>query len=88
MKNNQLTLVLVILFFLTTVATGFLVIRYNSSIHRLQEAKGRENNALILGKVFNQLIAESVEYGKKGNPAIEPILQSLTNGPAAKPATK
>jgi hypothetical protein len=88
MKNNQLTLVLVILFFLTTLATGLLVLRYNSSIHKLQDAKGRENNAMILGKVFNQLIGESVEYGKKTNPAIEPILQSLTNAPAAKAVTK
>jgi hypothetical protein len=87
MKNNQLTLIFVILFFLTTVGTGLLVIRYNSSMHKLQEAKGRENNAVILGKVFNQLVLESAEYGKK-NPAIEPILQSLTNQAAAKAAIK
>ena len=87
MKNNQLTLILVILFFLTTLATGGLVLWYNHTIHKLQEAKGRENNALILGKVFNQLIAESADYSKR-NAAIEPILQSLTNRPAAKPATK
>ena len=88
MKNNQLTLILVILLFLSTVATGGLVLWYNHTIHKLQDAKGRENNAIILGKVFNQLVAESAEYGKKNNSAIEPILQSLTNAPAAKALPK
>ncbi len=87
MKNNQLTLILIILFFLATLDTAWLVIRYNISLHRLQEAQSRGRAALILGKVFNQLIGESVEYSKK-NPAIEPILQSLTNQAAAKPAIK
>jgi preprotein translocase subunit SecG len=87
MKNNQLTLILVILFFLTTLATGLLVLRYNSSIHKTQDAQGRAKNAVILGKVFNQLIGETAEYGKK-NPAVEPILQSLTNQAAAKATTK
>jgi len=87
MKNNQLTLILVILFFLTTVATGGLVLWYNHTMHKAQDAQGRAKNAVILGKVFNQLIGESAEYGKK-NPAIEPILQSLTNQAAAKPVTK
>jgi hypothetical protein len=87
MKNNQLTLILVILFFLTTLATGMLVIGYNLSMRKAQDAQLRAKNAVILGKVFNQLIGESVEYNKK-NPAIEPILQSLTNRAAAKPATK
>ena len=87
MKNNQLTLILVILFFLTTLATGALVIGYNFSMRKAQDAQLRAKDAIILGKVFNQLIGESAEYGKK-NPAIEPILQSLTNQAAAKPVTK
>jgi hypothetical protein len=87
MKNNQLTLILVILFFLTTLATGLLVVRYNSSVHKLQDAKLRANNAVVLGRVFNQLITESVEYSKK-NPAIDPILQSLTNRIATKAENK
>jgi hypothetical protein len=87
MKNNQLTLILVILFFLTTLATVGLIVRYNISVRRLQDARVRANNAVILGKVFNQLIAESAEYSKK-NPAIDPILQSLTNRAAAKAENK
>jgi hypothetical protein len=87
MKNNQLTLILVILFFLTTLAAGGLIILYNRSVHKLQDAKLRANNAVVLGRVFNQLVAESVEYSKK-NPAIDPILQSLTNRIAAKAENK
>jgi hypothetical protein len=87
MKNNQLTLILVILFFLTTLATVGLIVRYNISVHRLQAARANANNAVILGKVFTQLVAESAEYSKK-NPAINPILQSLTNRAAAKAENK
>jgi hypothetical protein len=87
MKNNQLTLILVILFFLTTLAAVGLMVRYHISVHRLQDARVRANDAVILGKVFNQLIGESVEYSKK-NPAIDPILQSLTNRAAAKAENK
>jgi len=87
MKNNQLTLILVILFFLTTLATAGLILKYNSSVHKLQDARLRANNAVILGKVFSQLVGESAEYGKK-NPSIDPILQSLTNRAAAKAENK
>ena len=87
MKNNQLTLILVILFFLTTLATVGLIVRYKISLRGLQDARARANDAVILGKVFNQLIGESVEYSKK-NPAIDPILQSLTNRAAAKAENK
>jgi hypothetical protein len=78
MRNNQTTSLLVGMLFLLTVFTGWLTIKYNSSVRQLQQVQTKANNVAVLRNALQSLAAETIEYSKK-NPAIEPLLQSLAS---------
>lgn len=78
MKNNQLTFILVGVFFLTTLGTAALSYKFTSSFRKLQAVQMRLNVLKNTDLFLNQLIKESEEYGKK-DPGITPILQSIAN---------
>jgi hypothetical protein len=83
MKNNQLTFILVGVFFLTTLGTVVLGLKFNSSVREFQAADMRHrmfNNTQIF---VNQLSAAVSEYSKK-DPGINAVLQSFAaQNPAA-----
>ena len=82
MKNNQLTFILVGVFFLTTLLTFWLGQKYNTSLHKLQDVAttlARMQNTKLF---MDQLGAETIEFGKK-NPSINPIIEAATNAAAA-----
>lgn len=89
MKTNPLTAFLVGILFLSSVsAAGFATwyVMSVKAIHKMQPELAEIN--VVVSRV-QMLVNESMEY-RKHNPAIDPILQSVTpraNLPAA-PATK
>lgn len=97
MKNNQVIAVMTGIFFVCAVVTFFNIWNYHVSLKQLGEWEARANYVRILNPELTALLNDTAEYSKK-NPAVVPILQSLTNGtysgaatakPAAtKPATK
>jgi hypothetical protein len=84
MKNNQLTFILLGVFFLTTLGTAVLSYKFNSSFRRLQAVQMKINILKNTELFLNQLIKESQDYSKK-DPGITPILQSITT-PTPNPA--
>jgi hypothetical protein len=90
MKNNQLTFILVGVFFLTTLATAVLSYKFVSSLHRMQVLQVRMVYVNNTQNFLNQLLNEAAEYGKK-NPDIMPLVQSVAapspNAAAALPST-
>jgi hypothetical protein len=93
MKNNQVIAVMTGIFFVCSVVTFFNVWNYHASMRQLGEWENRANYVRgVLNPMLASLVNDTTEYSKK-NPAVIPILQSLTNGisrPAAAPksATK
>ncbi len=80
MKNNQLTFILVGVFFLTTLGAAALTYKYISAYRREQALKFKLDYTQTF---LNQLLTETAEYSKK-DPGVTPILQSLaTQNPAA-----
>ncbi len=84
MKNNQLTFILVGVFFLATLGTSVLSWRFVSSVRKLQEMQPAIQAKMALmnnTKAFlEHLGTETAEYAKK-DPNINAVLQSL-NTPA------
>lgn len=96
MKNNQILSALTGIFLLCSLVTFYNVWHYRNSLKQLSEIQGRASYVRsVLEPMLQSLLNDTVEYSKK-NPAVMPILQLLTNGPArtaapmpmAKPATK
>ena len=85
MTKNQLTLVLVGVLFLSTLATVYLTQKFNSSTKQMVEENVKLQKMQNTIAVLQQLYNDSVEYGKK-NPGIQPVLQYVTNIPATLPA--
>jgi hypothetical protein len=84
MKNNQLTFILLGVFFLTTLGTSVLSYKFTSSFRRLQAVQVKINILKNTELFLNQLIKDSDEYSKK-DPGITPILQGIAN-PTPNPA--
>jgi hypothetical protein len=76
MKNNQLTFILLGVFFLTTLGTAVLSYKFTSSFRRLQAVQVKINMLKNTELFLNQLIKESDDYSKK-DPSITPILQGI-----------
>jgi hypothetical protein len=94
MKKNQLNFILVGVFFLSTLASVGLAVRYSRAARKFQEMQITLIKMQNTQNFIQQLYAESVDYGKR-NPAIQPVLTALTNGsafvesaPATHPAAK
>lgn len=81
MKNNQFTSILVGVFFLMTLATVALGIKFNSSVHEFQVTEVRHKMLLNTQVFLNQLSANIAEYSKK-DPAINTMIQSFANANA------
>jgi hypothetical protein len=79
MKNNQLTLILVGVFFLMTLGTVILGVKFNSSVKEFQAADVRHKMYLKTQIFLNQLSANITEYSKK-NSDINTVLQPFANG--------
>lgn len=83
MKNNQLTGVFLGLFFLSTLGTAYLMLRYNSSVRQLQRVEAGVMTINALQSLFN----EANEYSKT-HPDMKAVLQPFTVAPrTAAPAT-
>ncbi len=82
MKNNQLTFILVGVFFLTTLATIVLSYKFVNSVRTLQATQAQLNKVNVTKGFLNQLAADTAEYAKK-NPDINAVLQPFTNPNAA-----
>jgi hypothetical protein len=93
MKNNQVIAVMTGIFFVCSLVTFFNIWNYHSTMKQLGEWETRANYVRnVLNPMLSSLVNDTTEYSRK-NPAVIPILQSLTNGisrpaAAAKPATK
>jgi hypothetical protein len=92
MKNNQVIAVMTGIFFVCSLVTVFNVWNYHASLKQLGEWEGKADYVRALNPILASLRNDTAEYSKK-NPAVMPILQSLTNGTyrsgaAPKPATK
>ena len=92
MKNNQLIAALVGILFLCSLSTAYLTWKYRSSMNELQDIQGKAAYVNTYRPILESLLNDTIEYSKK-NPAIGPLLYSVTNrakaaAPAAKPATK
>ena len=83
MKNNQLATMFLGLLFLSTAFSSFLILRYNSALHRLQNLQPQlvaESNARSL---IQAIMNDTIEYSKT-HPDINKVLQPYTIG--GKPA--
>jgi hypothetical protein len=80
MKRNRSIFILVAVLFLTTLATGALLLSYHSSMRNLQSLK--QQMALINNtqSILPSLNADISEYAKK-NPSISNFLQSVMGPP-------
>jgi len=85
MTKNQLTLILVGVLFLSTLAAAYLTQKFNSSVKHSQEMAVDLTRLKNTAAVLQRLYAVSFEYGKT-NPSIAPILQAATNVTVAQPA--
>jgi hypothetical protein len=74
MRNNQLTFILVGVFFLTTMGAVVLSYRFINSVRTLQNVQQRLSVVNYTKGFINQLGAETSEYAKK-DPAISAVLQ-------------
>jgi hypothetical protein len=81
MKNNQFTFILVGVFFLMTLATVVLGVKFNSSIHEYQAVEPKHKMLLTTQIFLNQLSATIAEYSKK-DPNINVMIQSFANANA------
>jgi hypothetical protein len=82
MKNNQLIAVLTGVFFLCALTTAYNTYRYHVSTHALLDMQGRAAYVDTVRPILESLLHDTIEYSKK-NPAINPLLASVTNLPAA-----
>jgi hypothetical protein len=93
MKNNQVIAALTGILVLSSVWTFYETWSYRSSLQRMGVAQMHAAYVKsVETPVMQSLLNDTAEYSKK-NPAVMPILQSLTNNmsrsaAAAKPATK
>jgi hypothetical protein len=78
MKNNQFTFILVGVFFLTTLGTVVLGLKFNSSVKEFQAADMRHRMFVNTQIFLNQLGGEIGEYSKK-DPGINTMLQSFAS---------
>lgn len=85
MKNNMITTIFLALFLVSTALNVWVILNYNSSIHKLQQLKG---NSMAVLPVIQQLLNESIEYSKT-HPDMAHYLQGTSGGaPKAVPAAK
>lgn len=92
MKNNQLTSMLLGLLLLSTLATIGLILKYNSSLHKLQRLQPELVAANNARSIVQAILNDTIEYSKT-HPDINRLLQPYTAGakpaaPAAAPAKK
>lgn len=85
MKKNQLTFLLVGVFFLCTLGTVVLMFKYRSSSHALQELQPVVQNTSLAQRLFQSMESDANEYSKK-NPEIIKFFQQ--NAPAPTSAAK
>lgn len=79
MKNSQLTFILVGVFFLTTLGTVVLGLKFNSSFRELQAADAKHKLLMQTQFFLNQLSVDIGEYSKK-DPGINTAIQAFVNG--------
>jgi len=93
MKNNFLTSLLLGLFFLSTLANGGLIWRYNTSLHQLERQSQDQELQQRLAQINNArsimqaILKDTLEYSQTNrSPEMMRILQGLNakNKPAAK----
>lgn len=83
MKNNLLVGVFLGLFFLSTLITAVMMLKYNRSIQKLQSMQGSIMTMNALQSIFN----EANEYSKT-HPDMKAVLQPFAAAPRpAAPAT-
>ena len=94
MKTSHTVPVLMVLLIASLVINAGLSYQYLRSVRKLQEMQSVRLQINRVLTVFQAMVGDSVEYGKR-NPAIMPILQPVlakaapatpTPPPAAKPA--
>jgi Na+-transporting methylmalonyl-CoA/oxaloacetate decarboxylase gamma subunit len=86
MKNNLLGVVLAVLFLLMTLITGGLIYRHIALNRQIRDVQATIAANTRARTVFNSVIADAIEYGKK-NAAINPLLQQIGALPGgARPA--
>ncbi len=86
MKNNQIILILVGVFFLTTLGAVVFSYRFINSIRTLQGVQQRLSVVKYTQGFLNQLGVETMEYAKKDpgiNAVIQPANAAATLPPAA-----
>jgi hypothetical protein len=81
MKNNQMTFILVGLFFLLTLWTAVLGIRYNLSAREFREEDYRRKLQMNTLSFLNQLSVDVTEYSKRDS-GINAVLQPYAVGNA------
>jgi hypothetical protein len=81
MKNNQFTFILVGVFFLMTLGTVVLGVKFNSSVREYQAIEVKHKMLVNTQFFLNQLSATIAEYSKK-DPAINSMIQSFANASA------
>jgi hypothetical protein len=74
MKNNQLTLFLVGVLLLTTLATVALSYKFVTSVRNLQATQAKLNTVNFTKGFLNQLAVDTAEYAKK-DPGINAVIQ-------------
>lgn len=85
MRNNQLGGILLGLFFLSTLATAGLTLKYNSNIRQLQQLQPILNSVNTGRNLMQALLTDTVEYSKT-HPDINRVLQPyITSKPQTAP---
>ena len=89
MKNNLLTSMFVCLLFLSTLASCFLMYKYNTSMQRVLSLQPKAAEVTRVMGIMQSLVNDTIEYGRTTkNPDMAHLLQSMNTAPTAKPAAK
>jgi hypothetical protein len=86
MKNNQIISALTGVFVVCALLTLYFSVKYRSSLNHLNQAQAAASYVKSVEEpMMNALLNDTLEYSKK-NPAVIPILQSLSNNVVHPPA--
>lgn len=86
MKNNQMLAALTGVFVACALLTFFVFLKYRSSLNFLNQTQVTAAYVKSVEEpMMNSLLKDTIDYSKK-NPAVLPILQSLTNTTSRPPA--
>ena len=88
MKNNQLAGMLLVLLFLSTLASAGLIYKYDSSLHKLQRLQPNLIAANNARNIVQAIMNDAIEYSKT-HADMKALLQPYLGrppGPAAAPA--